>query len=168
MLRPAPRSVRVICPRWKPGCEPRPPYMPPPLVFPRSTAPPDCGVKRRQLSLLEPLLGAFDGVEFPGRGTLLLKVRGVELLNVPGWPVARFVEPSRCAGVESENRRHHAPEASEVPGLAAFTLDPCAPVTLFCPTPDGPRTPGEGLANSEFGLVPSLREKPWFVPVPLR
>jgi len=150
--------------------------MPPPLVFPRSTAPPDCGVKRRQPSLLEPLLGAFDGVEFPGRGTLLLKVRGVVLLNVrgalllnvPGWPVERFVEPSRCAGVESENRRHPAPEASEVPGRVAFTLEPCAPVTVFCPTPDGPRTPGEGLANPEFGLAPWLREKPWFVAVPLR
>ncbi len=91
--------------RWNSGPEPRPPYMPPPLLFTRSAAPPpDCGVKCRQLPLL---VDASDWGEFPGRGTLLDVVPG---------PADRFIEPSRCAGVESENRRH--PELSEFVGRA--------------------------------------------------
>ena len=105
MLRPPPasRSGRDISLRWNSGLEP---YMLPPLLFTRSAGPPpDCGVKCRQLpSLVE----ASGRDEFPGRGTLLL--------NVAGGPAERFMAPSGCAGVESENRRH--PEESEFVGRA--------------------------------------------------
>ena len=105
MLRPPPACGRDISLRWNSGPEPRPPYMPPPLLFTRSAAPPpDCGVKCRQLPLL---VEALDWGEFPGRATLLDVVPG---------PADRFIEPSRCAGVESENRRH--PELSEFVGRA--------------------------------------------------
>src|SRR5579862_7705460 len=119
--------------------------MPPPL-FVRSTAPPpDCGEKRRQPSLLE---SGRD--EFPGRGTLLLKV--------PDCPVERFIAPSRCAEVESEKRRHPEADASEFAGLAtqsAFTLELGAPET-----PGRPRIPRNGLVKPEFRLDPSIRENP--------
>ena len=90
--------------RWNSGPEPRPEYMPPPLLLPRSAAPPPgCGVKCRQLlSLVE----ASGRDVFPGR----------TLLDAAPGPADRFIEPPRCAGVESENRRH--PELSEFVGRA--------------------------------------------------
>ena len=60
------------------------------------------------LEVMLPLLVVVsDWGEFPSRGMLF---------DVAPGPTDRLIEPSRCAGVESENRRH--PELSEFVGRA--------------------------------------------------
>ena len=141
MLRPPPAGSiwgRDIWLRWYSGDEPRPPYMPPPLLFTRSAGPVfGWGVKCRQFP---PLLEPFGLDEFPGRGTLL---DAPPRFDVPpgDTPEGRFIAPLCCAEFVSENRRHPSLDVADLPVRSA-----CTPEGLLNPPLDGVRTPGVGLA----------------------